>query len=312
MMNEILHIFPEYMRYLFEKCAMNYKHIQEIRLRADQPIILLLNQQEAYLNMEGIITDKKENAITITSEKMLDILNHICNYSIYAYEDEIKQGFITVPGGHRIGLAGQVVLGEKGDIRSLKYINYMNIRIAHEVRGAANPVMKYLYQGGEFLNTLILSPPGCGKTTLLRDVIRQVSDGNSFSRGRSVGVIDERSEIAGSYQGTPQNHIGIRSDVMDSCPKVLGMMMLIRSMAPEVLAVDELGNQEEINMVRLAKSCGCNVIATIHGESMSEILKKDFVKEAFTQHLFQRFIVLTRKEGKCIVKEIYDERLELC
>lgn len=158
------------------------------------------------------------------------------------------------------------------------------------------------------LNTLIVSPPRCGKTTLLRDLVRQVSDGNSYIKGCTVGVVDERSEIAGCYLGIPQNQVGIRTDILDACPKSKGMMMLVRSMAPRVIAVDELGGAEDVYAMEYAMNCGCKLIATVHGKSMEEIRKKPLFENLVKEHRFDRYIVLGNVGGIGSVEGIYDDR----
>lgn len=308
----ILHIFPESMRTRFKVCAGYYDSLQEIRLRAGKPVILNMGKEELFIEEGGTLTRNIKTAYCISEWEMTDILNHVCNYSLYAFEDEIRQGFITIPGGHRIGLAGQVVLDEVDKIRYVKNIHYMNIRIAHQVKGAADAVMPILFKDGIFLNTLIISPPGCGKTTMLRDIIRQVSNGSAFHEGKTVGVIDERSEIAGSYLGLPQNDMGIRTDVMDSCPKLSGMMLLIRSMAPQVLAVDELGSREEIRMLHRIIGCGSSVVATVHGEGLSDIVQKGFMQDAIKEGMFKRYLVLGKEAGNCVLFGAYDERMKTC
>nr|MDE7017888.1 AAA family ATPase [Lachnospiraceae bacterium] len=197
-------------------------------------------------------------------------------------------------------------------IINIKYIRYLNIRIAHEIKGVSEKALPYLYQEGEVLNTLIISPPGCGKTTMLRDLVRSFSGGNAYGRGRNVGLVDERSEIAGSYLGIPQNDIGVRTDVMDACPKQEGMMMLIRSMAPDVLAVDELGSIEEIEAMHRAIRCGCKMLATIHGFSIEEAGSKPYMKDVMEQRLFERYLLLGKKNNKCIITGIYDKERKLC
>ena len=174
-------------------------------------------------------------------KELEEILEHICHYSPYAFEEELRRGFVTVAGGHRVGVAGQAILETDGGIRTLKNISFLNIRVAHQVKGAADRVMPEMYRNGMLRSALIISPPGCGKTTLLRDLIRQISDGNAYGRGMTVGVVDERSESAGSFLGRPQNDVGMRTDVLDSCPKDKGMLLLLRSMSPRVVAIGTAG-----------------------------------------------------------------------
>lgn len=310
--DEILHVFPDFMRPQWEEAAGRADEIQEIRLRTGRQIILMMQNRERYLTESGHVTENRQEGSRISENDMEAVLNHICDYSVYAFEDEIRQGFLTIPGGHRIGLAGQVILEDKRRIRNMKHIRYMNIRISHEVKGAADKVLPYIYENRKLLHCLLISPPGGGKTTLLRDMIRQISDGNRFAEGMNVSVVDERSEIAGSYMGKPQNDVGMRTDILDACPKALGMMMLIRSMAPDVVAVDELGCEEDMKAVNQVMQCGSRIIATIHGDSLEDILRKDFFRETAEHKIFGRYIVLEKRNGKCMVKAIYDRGFHLC
>ena len=299
MFESILHMFPMEMREFFREAASREGTLSEIRLRARRPVMLLEGEREWYLDGRGRITDKPELAERISPEQLEEILQHLCHYSLYAFEEELRQGFVTVAGGHRVGLVGQAVLGEDGEVRTLKHICGMNIRIAHEVKGAADGVLPWLYRQGQVKNTLILSPPGCGKTTLLRDLIRQISRGNAYGRGQKVGVVDERSEIAGCFLGQPQNDVGPRTDVLDACPKVLGMRMLLRSMSPQVIAIDELGSRQELEALHEAAAGGVRILATLHGDGLKDLTSRAARDRALWQGLFDCVVVLGRdREGR--------------
>ena len=222
---QILSLFPGKIRAVLENMELNFEKVQEIRLRVNQPLIVLQNGKEHIIDEFPTAKDLKE------------VVEAACGYSGYAYEEEIHRGYLTVLGGHRIGLAGRAVMKE-GEVQTLKHISALNIRIAHPVTGCGERWREYFYERNKPCHVLIVSPPGCGKTTLLRDAIRMISEGNEQYPGVTVGVVDERSEIAGTYRGLRTHELGMRTDVLDGCPKSIGMEMLLRSMAPKVLAVD--------------------------------------------------------------------------
>lgn len=303
----------------FEYLAMPLKRIfktfcgrvtlMEIRLRVDRPLEIKTRNGCFYLGEDGQVRDV-HRAYIVTMKDIKDTLEYVSNFSLYAYEDEIRNGYITMKGGNRIGLCGKAVI-EKGVIKNIRNISSMNIRISHEFKGCADGIVDYIYDGRRIYNTLIISPPGCGKTTVLRDIVRQLSDGNEQKKGVNVGVVDERSEIAACNFGVPQNDVGVRTDVLDGCPKSEGMMMLIRSMSPRVVAVDEIGSADDAGAILAAINSGSAIIATIHGGSVEEYMNKISLSELVKNNVFERIICLSDSKGPGTVEGIYGARGEV-
>ena len=291
---QIMNILSIDVKSAFEHEKLQFDYLQEVRLRAGYPVILLYAGKEMILSIKA------------TERSIRETLDYVSNYSLYAYENELKQGFITIEGGHRVGMAGQVII-ENGRVKNLKYISSLNIRVSHEIVGCADKLFPYITYNKQIHHTLIISPPRCGKTTLLRDMIRQISDGNEYVKGCTLGVVDERSELAGCYQGIPQNNMGMRTDVLDGCPKPEGLLMLIRSMSPEIIAVDEIGAPEEVQAIKYAMHCGCKMIATVHGESLEEIQRKPHLEQMIKEQCFERYVVLSNKRRVGEIANIYDK-----
>lgn len=268
---------------------LDYDKIYEIRLRVGRPLFY------TYDGGEGFLTDH-DGKYVVTREDLKETMEYISGYSLYSYEDEMRQGFLTVQGGHRVGVTGKVIL-DGNEIQGMKYISCINVRLAHEVVGCADQVMPYIRKKDWVAHTLIVSPPRGGKTTLLRDIIRQLSNGEEKKKmpGVTVGVVDERSELAGSYQGVPQNDLGMRTDVLDGCPKAEGMEMLIRSMSPAVVAVDELGRKEDFKAVESVIHSGCKVIATAHGNSIEDVIHQPYFERLGEEECLNGIFSWTRE-----------------
>ena len=197
-------------------------------------------------------------------------------------------------------------MGTDGSVKNIRCISSLNIRVAYEAKGIAGVVLPYLYEEKKLCSTLLISPPGCGKTTLLRDIIRMVSDGNRLAGGMTVGVVDERSELAGCCDGIAVNDLGMRTDILDGCLKAAGMLMLLRSMAPDVVAVDELGDREDTIALEQVLKCGCSVLATVHGGSYEELSRKRFLQPLLQAGAFRRYLVLKHCDGTFFVEQVRD------
>ncbi len=300
-MDGLLRIFPEGLRRLFRREELRWKELQEIRLRAEKPLFVVFGGRQYWMGEDGRLREGEtlHHPRIVTQEEIRQTVEAASSYSLYAFEEELRQGFLTIQGGHRIGIGGRVVLDGR-NIRTMKYISFLNVRLAHEVKGCADGIMPWLVSGETLFHTLFISPPRCGKTTLLRDAVRQLSG------KMNVGVADERSELAACYQGIPQNDLGPRTDVLDGCPKALGMMMLIRTMSPAVIAVDEIGSREDLEAMEYALNCGCRLLATVHGTSLEEIKKKPVLGEMAEQQFFGRYVVLDSAGGPGHIRGIYD------
>lgn len=302
---QIQNLFAGNVRRLLIKADLDYKDVYEIRMRVGRPVFLTCAEGDHFLKLKG------QDAYVVTKEDMKETLEYLSGYSLYAYEDEVRQGYLSVQGGHRVGVTGRVIL-EGNYVKGMKYISCINVRLAHQVIGCADPVMPYIHTKKGVCNTLIISPPRCGKTTLLRDMIRSLSNGWKGQPGLTVGVVDERSELAGCYQGISQNDLGMRTDVLDGCPKAEGMQMLLRSMSPAVIAVDELGREEDYRAIEAVIHCGCKLIATAHGYSLEDILAQPFFEKLKAQKVFERYILLANHMHAGQIEAVYDAYGSMC
>lgn len=286
--------------------------LEELRLRADLPIELCGQTDSVYLHKQIGTTRQGDEAYRLTSADLSHVMQNMTQFSLYAVEEELRRGFITIPGGHRVGVAGRVVLQSDGSVKSIRNISSLNVRIARSIPGAADRLRPYLYRRVDKapLSVLLLSPPNCGKTTLLRDLARQWSDNLMVNRSRKthVTVIDERSEIAGCIDGIPQFSVGQRTDVLDGCPKAEGMMMAIRSLSPDVLVTDEIGREEDVQAILEAAHAGVAVLASAHAADLADWRQRPHMEDLFASKAFMRYVLLSRRKGPGTVEAVLDER----
>lgn len=285
--DEILNRLPEGISHEIKRLPADaLESLEEIRMKAGQPIRVFTKGREYLIQME------------IHFELLNNILNHILQYSYYAYEEELSKGYVTIEGGHRVGVCGKTVV-ENGQVKLIRDISSLNIRRGREVVGVCESCLGQIVKSSsEIYNTIIVSPPKCGKTTLLRDIIRSLSH-----NGFKVGVCDERSEIAGVYMGRPSFDLGPRTDILDGCPKAQGMIMLIRSMSPDIIATDEIGKKEDVYAIEAALCAGIGIVTTIHGSTYEDILHSG-VGESIIRRAFQRIIFLSALPKTGTIREI--------
>lgn len=270
-------------------------NVTEMRLRVGRNVLLLASDVEVEIDY------------IVNLKDILDILVKVSKNSIYAIQNEINNGFVVINGGHRIGICGEVVI-ENGKIKNIKNINSMNIRVARQLIGVADKVMPYVINNGKVQNTIIISPPGCGKTTILRDIIRQISNGVKILefKGKNVGLVDERGEIAAVSLGIPNLDVGLRTDIMSNVPKSIGMEMLVRSMGIDVIATDEIGGKEDIEAIKYANLSGVNLLFTMHGSDIKDIYQKEGIKNLLNEQIFNIAIILSKKNGVGTIEKICD------
>lgn len=307
---QLLKLFPLHMRKCLQAAGIDQCGLEEIRVRAGQPLMFLYGDGEYFLKESSNALDcSAEGAYRMTRRDLEEMVGFLCNYSMYAYEEQLRMGYLTLKGGHRVGVAGEAAL-QQGKITRLQHIYFLNIRIANEKKGCARQLVEAVRNAKGIYNTLILSPPGVGKTTYLRDMIRLLSEGDEKHAGLKVGVVDERSELGAGYLGIPQNDLGPRTDVLEGVGKSEGIYMLLRSMSPQVIAVDELGAKDDFEAVTRAFHSGCRLIGTIHGESIESLQRISGFFRWSGKGEIERFVLLKKNAEGRRSMQVYNSRLE--
>lgn len=258
--------------------------VEELRLRRGYPMTALLPAGECPLGGGAI-----------TEGDLRSVLECATQASAHTVLEQVQKGFVTLKGGHRIGLCG-TVNRKDGVVTSLRYLSSLSIRIARAVEGSTGKILPELFEGDKFLSTLIVGPPGSGKTTLLRELIRTLSDGNSV-RPHRVGLVDERGEVAALWCGQPQFRVGCQTDVMDHCLKAEGMSALLRGMNPQILAVDEITQASDVEAALEAVGCGVELLATAHGSCVADLQRRRVYRSVMEMKVFQRAVIIRNDHG---------------
>ena len=285
---KILEYFPieigQLIQNNIEQFEMN--ELEEIRIRVSKPIILKLANREKIINYK------------VSTQDILKILENITENSLYSYQKQICSGYISLKGGHRVGITGNVVM-EDEKVININYIYSLNFRIAKQVLGAADYIKEKVIENNNIYNTLIVSPPGAGKTTILRDLIRQIS------KNKTIGVVDERGEIAAMYKNEPQNDMGLKVDILSNVSKDIGIRMLVRSMAPDIICADEIGTKNDVEAIKYAVTSGVKGIFTAHGNNIESIKNSPILKELIEIKKINKIIFLDKyNRNKIIIEDL--------
>lgn len=279
----ILPYLGDKIRQAIERFEMK-NNIQEIRYRLNRALTVYFQGKEYFLTSQGGITEYPQLGMTVTQQDIDFSLKAVCDYSIHSFQREISEGFVTIRGGNRVGICGTAVIRDN-KIETLKYINGLNFRVAREIYGSADEIIEKCFSDN-VNSVLIIGSPSSGKTTVLRDLCRQLGNLHKIS------VIDERGELAAVYQGYPQNDVGTCTDVFDGYPKQLGILTAIRVMSPKIIAVDEIGGENDCRAIENAIHTGVNILATAHASSADELNQRKALKSLLKQKAFSKIVLL--------------------
>lgn len=282
---------------------VDFSKLIEIRLRVNSPATISLGGKYFLLGEEGVVYDE-EKAIYISKEMIEKFIFRASENSIYAVNSQIQQGYITISGGVRIGICGNLVV-ENGKIITINNFSSVSIRIPHEIKNCSLSVLKFLFDSAGFKNTLIISPPGAGKTTFIRDIACQLSNLNI---AYNLLILDERFEIASCVNGQPLLNVGKFTDVLSGANKRFGFEVGTRGLRPDIIFTDELATKQDVDAVLNASNCGVKIVATAHAQNITQFRKKTEFDELFSSKTFERYILLSSELGPGTIDGIFDEK----
>ena len=292
---EILTNFNPFIRTALIKIPDKIKNnIQEICIRINSSIIIFTQNKSYFVGKNGEITPEDPKSLLISQNDIIETMKILCNFSIYSYQNQIKEGFITLKGGHRVGISGTAVINNN-EIINISDISSINFRISREVLGCSDRIFDKF--GLNIGGTLIIGPPSSGKTTILRDIARKLSTSFEADKLIKVSIIDERREIAASYQGIPQRDIGF-SDVLSGFPKAEGIIRAIRTLSPKIIICDEIGGIEDAEAIKKSLNSGVGIIASIHAKSTDEMANSFRIKNILSSGAIKRAVLLDSNPGK--------------
>lgn len=279
---------------------------QEIRLRLGRPAAVSLPENDYFVTDRGALTVSEDDphALHPGRREMDEVFRLLCNSSVYSHQQEIRGGFLVLAGGHRAGICGTAVCTD-GHVENIRDISTISLRVARQVKGAADGVVRAVVKDGAVAGALIFGPPGCGKTTVLRDLARQLSMGRMLERRARVAIVDERGEIAATYLGEPQNDLGPCCDVLNGYPKGEGMLQAVRALAPDVLICDEIGSEEDARGVAESLNAGVAVIASAHASTLEELARRPQIARMIRSMAFHNAVQLRDRRTPGVVEAVF-------
>lgn len=277
----------------------------EIRLRSNRPVILYNGGESVFFNADSSTsTVIKNNTYICSLEELTDTFNRLCCYSIHTHQSSIVNGFVTMKGGHRAGIAGTAVSNTAGEITSIKDVSSLNIRIARECENCSFEIVDKLFRG-ECKSIIIAGPPASGKTTILRDLAKKLSSGDGCKCFKSV-IVDERQEIAAVNNGLCENNVGFNCDVLDSYPKNDAITMAVKTLSPEIIFCDEIATEKEVSAIKAGVNSGVRFVVTVHASNFDELVLRPQIEKLLETFSFDYVVLLSNGEKPCTVKNIYE------